>query len=846
VRLSLVHLASAIVVAAFGAASLHQRSYRDFERARVNLGEGNFPAIGSSVEIELPSLASLHGTPCLLLLDLRNDAPSSRTIAVFLDDRELATLTIQPASASRLNTLVPADVALGTLQRLTLRGDGDLWLLRRAQLTNFYGFSSGLFSAVVAPESTREYTRPSASFTLGVLTLLLALGLLDAPPRIRRETIAFVLTAAASAALATAWLAPIVSPYRILFAPHTALVLIAMLYAPLAKRHVDPLVQRVANVARVVIAASRATLSARRVEPVGRVLDGDLVATYCALLIVLMLMSVPRQTGDGQEYLAMAADFARLEWPPAEESRHFWLYPLLAAPLSAITEFLHFGPEPGFALFNLLLLASAFAVVVREFGRAAALLTFVAPILWWIDKVHTEVFMFSLLAVAVATLRDRPWWALMALGGAAAQNPAIGPLIPAAVAVTIAFGPRWRDRRFQIACLGSAALTLSHPAYFMSSIGRPVPLLDAGRPIWPTLSELGAVIADLNIGLVPNFPALMPCVGIALGSRGSRWRPGGNEIFAAFAAAVLSFGFAQTTNFNHGGTIGLSRYGLWLIPLAMPALRYTSEARPAFKRAIHGLVAVSALASVVWFHPAWREQSTSPSWIASAVWSRLPDWTRPLPEIFVERLQGAEFPWWLPVATGDCSKALLKGQGDAATMWPASCSPVPVPAGCVRPGALCYANRSAATIYTFDRVTARPDAGRYRLRRENVWSESVDRTAARLGERLNTWESGDLDLPEEPLTLRREPIDSSIQVTSRAIGGLRWFAGGDWIAASLSEIGPDAVVWLRIPEPVVGKLVDALSGKFIDSLDHAEPGTVFAIPLSASTEPRALILKMIL
>ena len=53
--------------------------------------------------------------------------------------------------------------------------------------------------------------------------------------------------------------------------------------------------------------------------------------------------------------------------------------------------------------------------------------------------------------------------------------------------------------------------------------------------------------------------------------------------------------FAQTPNVNHGGTPGPSRYGLWLMPLAIPALRaMTSGSGSPRGRARLALVAAGA------------------------------------------------------------------------------------------------------------------------------------------------------------------------------------------------------------------------------------------------------------
>ena len=601
-----------------------------------------------------------------------------------------------------------------------------------------------------------------------------------------------------------------------------------------------PLTRPAAAVVRLVV-ATRAGIGKQGVPSIA---NRDLVASYVLLLLLLMAMSVPRTVGDGPEYLTMTSYFAAFSWPPVETSRHFWLYSALTAPLVATANLLYLGPEVGFAAFNTLLLVSAFAVVLTRVDRVTWLLLFVGPILWWVDKVHPETFMFSLLAIALATLRETPWWSLLALGLAAAQNPPVGLLIPIAALVTLATTRHARDRRFAAAFVAATGLALLHPVYFLTQLGRPVPLLDAGRPAVPAWTELVAVLSDPNIGLLMNFPALFLGLGLAVLSR-HRWRPTGDAVFAAAAAAIFLFSFAQTTNFNHGGTRDMSRYCLWLIPLAIPWLRLERESRPAWRQAMGGLAVASALYCIAFFHPALSEQSTSPTLIASTLWTRFPSWTNPLPEIFVERLQGAEFPKWLPIATSGCEKVLMKGQGDGASMWPSSCSAVPLPPHCLRPGALCYANRSATGAYAFEQVRATPDVGRYRLRRQNLWSASTAGTATRLRERLAAWAPPEsLDLPAERLVLPLEPVDGPLQVASRGITGLKWFGGSGWIVAYIPYADVDAVLFLRAPKPLVGEAVKMETGEFVDSLDHSDPSQVFRIPIT-TPGPLALILRMI-
>ena len=148
-------VAGTVVAAACCAATLYQHAAFGFERVRVSLAPPDVAAAGSRVEIALPSLASLPRAGSVLSVDLRNDAPTIRTITASLDNHALGDLTLQPGVTGRLSAPVPAAIPLEDPRTLRLLGDGDLWVVRRAEMTNFRGFSSGLFNFVIVPASVQ-------------------------------------------------------------------------------------------------------------------------------------------------------------------------------------------------------------------------------------------------------------------------------------------------------------------------------------------------------------------------------------------------------------------------------------------------------------------------------------------------------------------------------------------------------------------------------------------------------------------------------------------------------------------------------------------------------------------
>ena len=154
-----------------------------------------------------------------------------------------------------------------------------------------------------------------------------------------------------------------------------------------------------------------------------------LLAGYLLLLVVLIAGSELRRVGDGREYLDMATDLFRFEAPSVHA--HFWLYPALAAPFLALVQQTSLNAYAAFVPLNLALLATAFWVASGVLRWPALALVFFSPIIWWIDKAHTEVFTFSLLVIALVALRPfaagarviHPGWAVLCLAVAGTQNP---------------------------------------------------------------------------------------------------------------------------------------------------------------------------------------------------------------------------------------------------------------------------------------------------------------------------------------------------------------------------------------------------------------------------------------
>jgi hypothetical protein len=586
-----------------------------------------------------------------------------------------------------------------------------------------------------------------------------------------------------------------------------------------------------------------------------------------ALAVCLIAGSPQRLVGDGREYLAQAVHFASFHGPafrpadiPAVQSEiarfdpaltnwdiwgstvadsnrgraflHFWFYALLAAPGVWVTHALGAPPTLAFTALNLVLLGTALWITLPRIGPGACLLLFAGPIVWWIDKAHTEVFTFALLTIAFALMREQPWWSMLAAGAASAQNPPLAVLVVIVLVASVIHNRSvFTDRRFIAGAAGGLALALLHPVYSYMPYGTPSLLLQQAHSDPPTLQSLSAVVFDPTLGLVGNFPLFLIVVAaglLTLAGRGIRNLLSEGIVVSAIAAAIFLFSFSRTMNMHHGGTPSLSRYALWLIPVAVPLLSMLErDNRGLWPRFLWGAAIVSALISVVAFHPSVPQNSREPTWLATFLWTRFPAWNNPLPEVFTETELHVDEPR-VPVATAGCEKILVAGGDTHTGVWPVPCYPAPMPADCEQPGALCYANL-VGRRYEFVAVPGKW-ARAAALRRDAVWAGEAIPHVRKLYEAWN-WPvmrsgSGSLNI-----------VRGADHVSVESIGS------PDHFILVLRNPGHGAVVRLRPTGPLRGVLVDALTGQTLRAEQYdREPGGLMSLDLPQEFE--CLLLAM--
>lgn len=469
------------------------------------------------------------------------------------------------------------------------------------------------------------------------------------------------------------------------------------------------------------------------------------LASLAGLLLTIVAMSTVRHVGDSAEYVAMSLNLARLSPPslapqelvharalfPADagdrlqnpvlraadgrqELPHFWFYSLLAAPFVRLAVASGAHPARGFSALNILLLLGLAWFLAGRVSGAVATFVVASPILWWVDKPHSEVLTFVLISVALTLLRSSPWWSIVAFGAAATQNPPMAGAMVVVIALAL-WQHGWRDGRVWTASAAGAILAGLHPLYYYWRLGLSTGLTQAIDRHWPQTRELTSAMFDPNLGIFIHDPWLLVAMVVALaGVVRRQGRHGLDAPNGAIALIAMLFivSFTQTTNVNAGGTPGPSRYGLWLVPFAIPVLGSISPTA----RWMRGLAA----ASVVWcawaFAPALPEHYLQPTSLAETIWRWWPSIDDPVAEVFAERVAGHE-PARPPVATNGCEKVLLIGDGNGAD-WPAGCTSERLPDFCERKDALCYANVSNG-VYRFTPAPSTP-AWRADIRRQAV------------------------------------------------------------------------------------------------------------------------------
>lgn len=460
------------------------------------------------------------------------------------------------------------------------------------------------------------------------------------------------------------------------------------------------------------------------------------MAAFVVVCIVLVAGSPQRRTGDAGEYMAMSWNLTHLRPPALTETDivrldqhlaslepgmtgfegsalrieglyvdgrydqlHFWMYPLVASPFVALANVLDVPDTYGFAAFNILLLTFVLGVVLSRKGAVAGVVVFASPLLWWIDKPHTELFIAGMVLLALLWRHDRPLFGMAAMAFAMSQNISFGPVF-ALYSLAVALehrGALFSSTARRLALVGVAAVALVHPLYYqwrLGSFDATTASLDQTVRI-PTVTRVVTPLIDPYVGLIMWWPFLVTVAvigGLIRAWRRVPRRRSAAEWCVAWAPFVMAcavlFGQAQNQEPGSGGTFAMMRFGVWLSPFAVYGIDRVLFDGRVVRTVVGAMVAGSVLLSWhvarpsrpdVWF-------TVRPTFVATFLNDHAPWlWDSP-PQVFLTR-EWRQFTRIEPVANDTCTK-LLAVAGD----WPSSCSPpTGVPDDCAD-AAYCYAN----------------------------------------------------------------------------------------------------------------------------------------------------------
>lgn len=511
-------------------------------------------------------------------------------------------------------------------------------------------------------------------------------------------------------------------------------------------------------------------------------------------------LRLPELTGrDGQQHLP-----------------HFWLYALLSVPAVWVTQAAGLDPLWAFVALNTVLIVGLAAVVASTGGAAWTALLVTGPIVWWIDKPSADLFLYTCVATGLLLWPRRPSVALVLLALAASQNPAF-ILVVALFAVwgSIERPARLLSPRWRAALVVATLVTLAAPAYYLWHLGVPSPLTAYAPTRFPGVFELLFPLTDVNMGLITRFPpfVLAVCAAAYLLARHELVRL--REPFLAttgLAALALLYVVSQPLDQNHGGSPDLSRYALWLMPLAVPLFaQAATSARRRTRLTGVLLVLLAAGWTLAAFRPERPERFLEPTPLASWLWTRHPMWNNPRAESFAERLS-RQRPAVIPTATAGCEKVLLF-EGD----WPVHCLPLGQPPEvCREPGRFCYANRTATGAgYLF--VDAGPATGAPAVRAERTWPRETPAVAT-LRQLIAGMSPG-------------EPENSPVSV--RGVWNVAWshpWTGSEGGVLYVHDTRADARIGVRVRRPMTARVMDL--GRQVEVATYpiapgtAEPETV--------------------
>ena len=364
---------------------------------------------------------------------------------------------------------------------------------------------------------------------------------------------------------------------------------------------------------------------------------------------------------------------------------HFWFYSLCAAlnyrALSLLG--LPVGPQTSFLLLHWELSCIVGLLAYRWFGKrglgAVVALVVGSPLLWFVNKAHTEFFTFAVtLGAVICFLKSKNLASATFLALASTQNISFAPIS----ALVLAFELGTRQRKLACSLLEGVLLIVIalalviHPAYYFFRFGVIDPILASGAAaVGLHLEHFYIWFFDPDIGLFPNFPVAILLVTAALlpATREDRsdLAKRRNFVFAAVYVGISLLAQSSTTNLNSGATPSVARYALWyaclLFPVVLVAIRWASRLGRAWRTVLVLSAVLLCVVNATLNWPGRPPNHLRPTQLSRFVQTHLSFLYNPPAEVFAERFggMGESLPRALLAVVGpDCKKVLVY-TGDA-------------------------------------------------------------------------------------------------------------------------------------------------------------------------------------
>jgi hypothetical protein len=368
--------------------------------------------------------------------------------------------------------------------------------------------------------------------------------------------------------------------------------------------------------------------------------------------------------------------FPDLKINQTNDFNHFWFYSLLAGIIGRF--FLLLGSNVSIhscflvvhtGLLSLTLMTSYHYYKLKGLFVVLFLVA-ASPIIWYLDKVHTEFFTFSLTIMAVmSALYGDYHISALYLALASTQNPSFAIVSLLSFAIFLYKNKLKEINLTKIIVVLLSLLVISlHPVYYLWRYGVLTPqMLAGGADMGDGLKYFYIWIIDPDLGLIPNWLPGLPLAGLGfwflLKSRNINY----SFLFFCIMYIVISlFAQSSTGNLNSGATPGLARYALWYLCLFFPILIHIVQEM--HWKPLPVLIGITiGITSIIINYELLNRigpfgGAGTPSIISRFIQTHAPRLYNPPPEVFAERYGGVGEDVWqentIAVIGPDCEKFL--------------------------------------------------------------------------------------------------------------------------------------------------------------------------------------------